>query len=551
MLRSSDDSMFNSKWGDLVCLALLTFAVCLLFKTSPTQGDFWWSDAPRHAMDGVFYYDMARALPIAHLKQWAIDYYLQYPAVTALTYPPVFALVEALFFGVFGVSHVTAQLTVSFFLLLTAYGTYFLVRRWVDRVTGLATALLFIGTPVMALWGRQVMLEIPTFAFLIWSSYSFFLYLDTGKPRNLYLTVLLVLGAADTKQPAIFILPAYLLTLYVVHRNDLFRRSEFWWSGALFVVGMSPLVLFTWLWGRTNMQQAVGGGWGRHSRFSLATWTYVARFEWPRQLGWTLLALALVYCVGCIFRKDWRAPKPVMFFLVAWLITAYAFFTLISVASQRYTIFLIFPLVVFSILTIIRVLPSPIGPYVAVAFGAVSFIYTLAARPVPYVSGYRAAAQYVCSLAPQDSVVMFSGIRDGSFIFNVKSMPDCKNLTVMRADKLLLKVAIHRDLFGVQEFGVTEVKFKEMLQRYGVHYIVIEPDFWNDLKSMQMLVALLHQDQFKLLRKVPIVSNREHINSELEIYENTGPTLPGRKTVLKVELPVSGISVEGTVGQNR
>jgi hypothetical protein len=240
-----------------------------------------------------------------------------------------------------------------------------------------------------------------------------------------------------------------------------------------------------------------------------------------------------------------------MFFLVAWLITAYAFFTLISVASQRYTIFLIFPLVVFSILTIIRVLPSPIGPYVAVAFGAVSFTYTLAARPVPYVSGYRAAAQYVCSLAPQDSVVMFSGIRDGSFIFNVKSMPDCKNLTVMRADKLLLKVAIHRDLFGVQEFGVTEVKFKEMLQRYGVHYIVIEPDFWNDLKSMQMLVALLHQDQFKLLRKIPIVSNREHINSELEIYENTGPMLPGRKNLLKVELPVSGISVEGTVGQNR
>jgi 4-amino-4-deoxy-L-arabinose transferase-like glycosyltransferase len=551
MRRSSDDLMSKSNWGDLACLVVLTLAVCLLFKTSPMQGDFWWSDAPRHAMDGVFYYDMARALPIIHLKQWAIDYYLQYPAVTALTYPPVFALVEAAFFSVFGVSHVTAQLTVSFFLLLTAYGTYFLVRRWVDRITALATALLFIGTPVMALWGRQVMLEIPTFAFLIWSCCFFFLYLDSGKPRNLYLTVLLVLGAADTKQPAVFILPAYLLTLYVVHKNKLFRRPEFWWSGALFIVGMSPLVLFTWLWGRTNMQQAVGGGWVRHSRFSLATWTYVARFEWPRQLGWAVLALALVYCVGCVSQRHWRLSKPITLFLVAWLVTAYVFFTLISVASQRYTIFLIFPLVVFSIMAIIRLGPRQVAPYVALAFGAGTFVYTLATKPVPFVSGYRAAAQYVCSLAPQDSVVMFSGIRDGSFIFNVKSLPNCKNLTVMRADKLLLKVAIHRDLFGVQEFGVTEVKFKEMLQRYGVHYIVIEPDFWNDLKSMQMLVALLHQDQFKLLRKIPIVSNREHINSELEIYENTGPMLPGKKNLLKVELPVSGISVEGTVGQNR
>src|SRR5208337_2244365 len=343
MHHSSAGLSSNSKWWDLPCLGLLAVAVVLLFETSPTQGDFWWSDAPRHAMDGVFYYDMARALPVTHLKQWAINYYLQYPAVTALTYPPLFALVEAVFFSVFGVSHTTAQLTVAFFLLLTAYGAYFLVRRWVNRVAALSTALLFIGTPVMALWGRQVMLEIPTFAFLLWSCYFFFLYLDSGKPRNLYLTVLLVLAAANTKQPAVFILPAYLVTLYAIHKNGLFRRSELWWSAVLFVLGISPLVVYTWLWGRANMQQAVGGGWVKHSRLSLTTWSYVARFEWPRQLGWPVLLLALVYCVGCIFRKQWRLPKPILFFLVAWLVTGYAFFTLISVSSQRYTIFLVFP----------------------------------------------------------------------------------------------------------------------------------------------------------------------------------------------------------------
>src|SRR5271166_591541 len=186
MYHSSAGLSSNSKWWDLACLALLALAVFLLFETSPMRGDFWWSDAPRHAMDGVFYYDMARALPITHLKQWAIDYYLQYPAVTALTYPPLFALVEALFFSLFGVSHSTAQLTVTFFLLLTACGAYFLARRWMNRVAAFSMALLFIGTPVMALWGRQVMLEIPTFAFLLWSSYFFFLYLDSGKSRDLY-----------------------------------------------------------------------------------------------------------------------------------------------------------------------------------------------------------------------------------------------------------------------------------------------------------------------------------------------------------------------------
>jgi hypothetical protein len=550
MQRSPNRLSLKCRWVDVLSLSLLTVAIILFYKTSPIQGDFWWSDAPRHAMDGAFYLDMARALPVTHLKQWAIDYYLQYPAVTALTYPPLFALVEAGFFSILGVSHAAAQLTVAFFLLLAAYGAYFMARCWMEPIMAFATALLFIGTPIMALWGRQVMLEIPTFAFLLWSSYCFFQYLESRKSGDLYLTVILVLAAAYTKQPAVFILPSYLLTLFVVYKKELFRRTEFWWSAVLFVVGIIPLGVYTWLWGRANMQQAVGGGWVKHSRVSATTWTYVAAYEWPRQVGWAVLALAVAYCIGCLLRKQWRLLDPGLFFLVAWLVTGYAFFTLIAVSSQRYTIFLIFPLVVFAILAIRRIMPARVAPYAAVAFAVFSCGHTLITNHVPYVSGYRAAAQYVCSIAPPDSVVMFSGMRDGSFIFNVKSMPECKNVTVIRADKLLLRVAIDRRLFGVQEFGVTDVKFKEMLGHYGVRYIVIEPDFWFDLKSMQMLVTLLHQDQFRLLTKVPVVSNREHIKSGLEIYENLGPLSQG-KSLLRVELPVSGIAVEGSVGQNR
>jgi 4-amino-4-deoxy-L-arabinose transferase-like glycosyltransferase len=492
---------------------------------------------------------MARAMPIGHLKQWAINYYLQYPAVTVLTYPPLFALVEALFFAVFGVSHFTAQLTVSVFFLATAWGAYFLARRWVSRITALATALLFIGTPVMALWGRQVMLEIPTFAFLLWSAYFFFRYLDSDRPWHLYLAVLLLLGAADTKQPVVFILLAYLLTLYIVYKNALFRRAEFWWSAVLFAVGMVPLVIFTWLWGRSNMQQAVGGAWVAHSRWSATNWSYVAFYEWPRQVGWVVLALAAIYCIGCVFRKQWRLPKPGLFFLLAWLVVGYVFFTVLAVSSQRYTIFLVFPLAFFSILAIARCLPARMASYVALVFAAGSFCYTMVKHPVPHITGYRDAAHYVCSVAPAGSVVLFSGWRDGSFVFNVRSLPECKNVTVIRADKLLLRVAIHRDLFGVQELGVAEAKLKGMMGRFGVHYIVVEPDFWSDLQSMQMLVRVLHQDQFKLLTTISAVNHREHNGSQLEIYENLAPISQGRNA-LKVELPVSGIAIEGTVGQD-
>ena len=538
----------RTRWKDMVCLLALVLAVAAFFVTSPTAGDFWWSDAPRHAMDGVFYHDMARALPFAHLKQWAIDYYLQYPAVTALTYPPLFALVEAIFFGIFGISHSTAQLTVTFFLLLAAWGAYVIARRWLNEVAALATALVFIGTPVMALWSRQVMLEIPTFALLLWGAYFFFKYLDSGKPYYLYLTFLLVLAAAYTKQPAIFIVPAYVLTLCAVHKKNAVRRAELWWSALLLLVGIIPLAFYTWMWGRTNMQQAVGGGWVKHSRLSAATWSYVASYEWPRQVGWMVLALAVVYCVGCLIRQRWRLPHPALLFFLLWLTTGYIFFTLIAVSSQRYTIFLIFPLALFAVLGVMRLVPGRAASYLCLTFGIATVCYTLAKYPAPYVSGYRTAAELTCSVAPADSVVMFSGLRDGSFIFNVRSLPQCKNLTVIRADKLLLKVAVDRQLFGVQEFGITEAHFKEMLERYGIRYIVIEPDFWSDLKSMQMLVGLVRQDQFKLLARIPIQSNRDKSHSQIEIYENLGPLSQGRN-LLRVELPVSGISVEGSVGQ--
>jgi hypothetical protein len=65
-----------------------------------------------------------------------------------------------------------------------------------------------------------------------------------------------------------------------------------------------------------------------------------------------------------------------------------------------------------------------------------------------------------------------------------------------------------------------------------------------------MLVQTLHQDQFKLLTTINAVNNREHNGSKLEIYENLAPLSQG-KNVLRVELPVSGIAVEGKVGQDK
>lgn len=391
--------------------------------------------------------------------------------------------------------------------------------------------------------------EIPAITFLVWSAYFLFRYLDSGRPRDLYLVAAFVIAGVYTKQTIIFIVPAYLLTLCYVYRKAILSRSEVWWSALILGVGMLPLVAFTWLWGRTNVHQSVGGEWVEYSRKSVAGWIYVAK-QWPSQVGWVVLGLALVYCAGAMLWKRWRLPRAALFFFAAWVLVGYLFFTLIALKEPRHSILVTFPLVFFSIIAILRILPVGVAHYAVLALALGIFADTLVADQVPYVSGYRAAAEYVCSVAPQDSVVLFSGLRDGSFIFNVRSMPECKNLTVIRSDKLLLRVAVDREKFGVKELGINESQFKDMLRQYGVRYVVLEPKFWNDLQAMQMLVQSLHQDQFKLLARIPVVSNRNHGDTQLEVYENVGDLAKG-KNLLRIELPVSGITVEGKVGKEK
>ena len=333
------------------------------------------------------------------------------------------------------------------------------------------------------------------------------------------------------------------------YRKDIFHRPEVRWSVLLLGIGMVPLVAFTWLWGRINVHQSVGGDWVEYSRKSLAGWIYVAK-QWPSQVGWVVLGLAALYCAGAMLWKRWRLPKAALFFLGAWVLTGYLFFTLIALKEPRHSILIVFPLVFLAVVAILRVLPAGVGRYAVLALAVGIFADTLIADHVPYISGYRAAAQFVCSVAPPGSVVLFSGMRDGSFIFNVRSIPECKNLTVIRSDKLLLRVAVDREKFGVQEIGVNESQFKDMLRRYGVRYVVLEPKFWSDLQSMQMLVQAFHEDQFKLLTTIPVAGNRNHRDTQLDIYENVGEIATG-KNLLRIELPASGITVEGKVGKGR
>ena len=131
-------------------IIIFTVFATVMFITAPTNGDFAWSDAPRHALNGVFVRDFFIAMPWEDPRQYAVDYYLRYPALTILFYPPLFSVFLAIAYSIFGFSHEVAQATVAFFHFLLGLAGYMLARRWMPSGYAIAASLLLAGAPEIA-----------------------------------------------------------------------------------------------------------------------------------------------------------------------------------------------------------------------------------------------------------------------------------------------------------------------------------------------------------------------------------------------------------------
>jgi len=194
-------------------------------------------------------------------------------------------------------------------------------------------------------------------------------------------------------------------------------------------------------------------------------------------------------------------------------------------------------------------LPAQAATLAVLAMAIATAAQTVAQRPVRYVQGYAEAVDYVARMAPRDSVVLFSGYRDGAFVFNLREREDRRDLSVLRADKLLLRVAVRREL-GVEEKPLSESEIGSLIDRSGVHYVVVQPGFWNDLEVMRRFEAVLQSAHFSEVARIPMHANFPDAETVLVIYRNLGSVNPV-SIYLRLELPIIGRTIQATVGKQR
>jgi len=525
-------------WAPLVALWLLVGA---LLGPSIAGDDFWWTDEARHAMGGVFILDVVRDMPLADPMGYAMRYFAQYPALALNWYLPGFYAFEAMAFAVFGVSAPVARGLVFAFCLVGVSVWFTWARRgWGGAAAFLATAA-WLSPPVWNLWSRSVMLEAPVVTMLIVSLCAFQRYLDKPTWMRSILVGSSLAVALMIKQTAGFMLPALVLyALATPSRGALWRREAS--AGFLLTtVALALVTLHALKFGSQGLASVAGdipeAASGATARWSLERWLFFPRTLWHT---WGPYLMVLSAAGAVLPRRGGERRLPMIY---AWVVCWYLAASLLLVGpnASRYTMY-VFPALGLLAARPIYVFRGRAGvqgiAVLIVAVGVTASLWRTSREPTPRVDGYRAVAESIYATGTR-APMLYAGKHDGNFIFHLRRLDSARQHVVLRADKILVSLAVHK-YFGMQSHVRSLEEIRDMMARYGVQYVVLESPDILKLKEFGMLARLVQEPEFEKVKVFPVVASGGALGPErVEIYRYRD-FQPGNASEIVIPLPHMG-----------
>ena len=145
------------------------------------DGLWYRGDAARHALNGLFWWDLVSTWP-SDPSDYTLRYYARYPAL-ALVYPPAFHLLEGGAFRLLGASPLVAKGLVTLFALIGCVYVGAWLRRYVSETAGWGGVLLALQ-PGIIIWSNAVMLNVPAMTLAIIALYYARAWIDTPSLRR-------------------------------------------------------------------------------------------------------------------------------------------------------------------------------------------------------------------------------------------------------------------------------------------------------------------------------------------------------------------------------
>ena len=522
-------------------LVLISMSILLIRDIgNPSLG---YADADRILMDGVFILDFLKDFPWDRVYAYTTEYYGQYPALSIGYRPPFFPFIEALFNGVFGINMWSSRLALLAFALIGVSSWFLLVQRIYDTATAFAATLLLVTTPFVAKWGWYTMAELPLLSMTMVTGYSFYRFTDTRSIRWLYATAILFSLTVWTKQTAVYLalwFLAYMVVTGTLVQN--FRSKHIYLAISLVLLALIPLAIMTIWLGDQNINQSIG---------SAKSDTFFMRLSWDNlkirfitlhkhHLTLPVMILSVTGIIWSILRRDRRA---LLFGLL--IVFTYVIFTYLIVKSARYPIFWIPAFAVFAAIPVnylkeYRICRNLLLVFVFLTCGyQIKMIY---AQPVNYATGYKEAASYVLekSVSP---TVFFDGYNNGYFTYFVRSLDASRSMYVLRGDKLLSSSAIS-STNRLEVHVHDEQGIKEILDDFGIEYLIVESIDRTDIRVHQILREYLKSGPFTLEKIIVVESTRPPLKGQkLHIYRYLDRKLPSNNTI-RLRLPVVGKTID-------
>ncbi|MBK4734280.1 ArnT family glycosyltransferase [Noviherbaspirillum pedocola] len=515
MKDHSKDRLWN-----LIAIAVMAALAVALFITTPTNGDFWWFDSSRHAMNGVFLRDFFVEGGLLRPIRFASEYYHQYPAINIGFYPPFFYLSSVPFLAVFGAHHAVSQVVVELYAMLAGIFAYLLARRAMDAFSAVAAAVAMLCLPEMALWGRQVQIDVPAIALLLATAWCLLRYIDSAKRSWLFATTICLGLAILTRAQAIYAV-APMLYFVFAYRNKPTAPIRMRLLALLPLIVLAlPSVAMVAYFSRVNQSQVTNMP-GMPKLMSLENWTWYAQ-QLPDQMGWPALAFVIAGLVAALALTARRRMPLVGAMVFSFCLSSWILFSLVSNKEPRFNLPSLPFLFLFAAIGIAALLPWLARlalPLLAVWLAWQALVVT----QVPVVSGYQDAALAAQALTPPHANVMVSAHRDGNFIFDMRTFGTRRDIGIRRADKTLVDITISR-AFGVKDQHYDRAALEKMLQKENIATIVLQQGYLSDQPSMQQLQQLLHDGSaWRLARSIELQGETGKNEKRVDIYTRAGP----------------------------
>jgi hypothetical protein len=554
---------------DVTALLALTVMVLVLGCKDIRVGGFGWSDSPLHAMDGAMLYDLARSGGAkGGLVQWATTYYARYPCLGLVVYyPPFHPLIEAGAYALFGVSEAVARETVVAMAVVAVVGLYWLGVQLFGRWGAVLAAGLLLTAPSGLQWLRGVMLEWPAAAMAILAVGCYRAWYRQPSWGWAIVGALATCAAVLTKQTTLFLLgvfPVHLLTVGVVaafrgnwppDRRANRRQSD---VRLALTVALAALIILVVLAGYDWFSSK----YADFSRFLVSgrpPWahlaelgTYTQYFRWFGEIfGWPFLVAWLVGLAVIAIRWQWQGCHlPLLWLLMLWLQQ-----TLVAWKEPRYFFFAIPAAALlaargWTIWPRWRNLPIGLVPLT----GLIGYQFVAGAlTPTNRLPDYAEAVRLLVSRGDAD-LVLVDGVRDGQFVFDVRSNPQAAGrIITLRASKLLYSRAARGRWRHTTHRG-TPKEIMELLNHCGVRYVVVESQLpavaesarldWEEPASKVLRQLLADTERFERIGCFPLAcDDPAWAGVELHVYRYRQAP-PRKAQTVKIPIPALDKEIE-------